>query len=135
MATLTPEIKDFIANNKPSWIATVSKDGKLDIGPKMSMFVLDDNHIAYRERTAGQHYQNLKDGSDLVVAFANLAEKKGYRFRGNVVLHDDDDVYNAEVKKAEAEGSKKPAVVPVLEVTEIQDLSAGPKAGSTISKD
>ena len=135
MATLTPEIKEFVANNKPSWIATVSKEGKLDIGPKMSMFVLDDHHLAYHERTAGQHYQNLKDGSDLVVAFANLAQKKGYRFRGKVVLHSDDDIYNAEVKKAEENGTKKPAVVPVLEVTEIQDLSAGAKAGSTIAKD
>ena len=94
MATLTPEMKDFIANNL-AWITTISKDGDLDIGPKMSMFVLDDNHLAYHERTAGQHYRNLEDGSPLVVAYANLAEKKGYRFRGNVVLHKDDDIYDA----------------------------------------
>ena len=61
MATLTPEMKDFIANNL-AWITTISKDGDLDIGPKMSMFVLDDNHLAYHERTAGQHYRNLEDG-------------------------------------------------------------------------
>ncbi|KFI72557.1 pyridoxamine 5'-phosphate oxidase [Bifidobacterium minimum] len=133
MATLTPEMKDFIANNL-AWITTISKDGDLDIGPKMSMFVLDDNHLAYHERTAGQHYRNLEDGSPLVVAYANLAEKKGYRFRGNVVLHKDDDIYDAQVKVAEEKGTKKPAVVPVLEITEIDDLSAGPKAGTTIAK-
>lgn len=133
MATLTPEMKDFIANNL-AWITTISKDGDLDIGPKMSMFVLDDNHLAYHERTAGQHYRNLEDGSPLVVAYANLAEKKGYRFRGNVVLHKDDAIYDAQVKVAEEKGTKKPAVVPVLEITEIDDLSAGPKAGTTIAK-
>ena len=133
MATLTPEMKDFIANNL-AWITTISKDGDLDIGPKMSMFVLDDNHLAYHERTAGQHYRNLEDGSPLVVAYANLAEKKGYRVRGNVVLHKDDDIYDAQVKVAEEKGTKKPAVVPVLEITEIDDLSAGPKAGTTIAK-
>lgn len=133
MATLTPEMKDFIANNL-AWITTISKDGDLDIGPKMSMFVLDDNHLAYHERTAGQHYRNLEDGSPLVVAYANLAEKKGYRFRGNVVLHKNDDIYDAQVKVAEEKGTKKPAVVPVLEITEIDDLSAGPKAGTTIAK-
>ena len=133
MATLTPEMKDFIANNL-AWITTISKDGDLDIGPKMSMFVLDDNHLAYHERTAGQHYRNLEDGSPLVVAYANLAEKKCYRFRGNVVLHKDDDIYDAQVKVAEEKGTKKPAVVPVLEITEIDDLSAGPKAGTTIAK-
>ncbi|MCI1832185.1 MAG: pyridoxamine 5'-phosphate oxidase family protein [Bifidobacterium sp.] len=134
MATLTADMKTFITNNL-AWITTVSKDGQLDLGPKMSMFVLDDNHLAYHERTAGQHYRNLSDGSPLVVAYANLAEKKGYRFRGNVVLHKDDDIYDQQVKIAEEKGTKKPAVVPVLEITEIQDLSAGAKAGSLISKD
>ena len=62
MAVITPEIKEFIKNNL-GWITTVSKDGELDLGPKMSLFVLDDTHIAYHERTAGQHYENLKNGS------------------------------------------------------------------------
>ena len=134
MATITPEIKEFVESNL-GWISTVSKDGELDLGPKMSLFVLDEHHIAYHERTAGQAYQNLKDGSPLVIAFANLAEKKGYRFRGNVVLHVDDDIYAAQVKVAEEKGTKKPAVIPVLEVTEIQDLSSGANAGKTIEKD
>ena len=54
MAVITPEIKEFIQNNL-GWITTISKDGELDLGPKMSLFVLDDTHIAYHERTAGQH--------------------------------------------------------------------------------
>ena len=134
MAVITPEIKEFIANNL-GFVATVAKDGTLDLGPKMSLFVLDDSHIAYHERTAGQTYENLKDGSPLVIAFANLAEKKGYRFRGTVTLHADDDIYAAQVKVAEEKGTKKPAVIPVLEVTEIQDLASGANAGKTIVKD
>jgi predicted pyridoxine 5'-phosphate oxidase superfamily flavin-nucleotide-binding protein len=134
MAVITQEIKEFIKNNL-GWITTVSKDGELDLGPKMSLFVLDDTHIAYHERTAGQHYENLKNGSPLVIAFANLEKKQGYRFRGNVVLHVDDDIYNEQVKVAEEKGTKKPAVIPVLEVTEIQDLASGPTAGKTIAKD
>ena len=43
MATLTADMKTFIENNL-AWITTVDKDGNLDLGPKMSMFVLDDNH-------------------------------------------------------------------------------------------
>ena len=121
MAVITPEIKEFIQNNL-GWITTISKDGELDLGPKMSLFVLDDTHIAYHERTAGQHYENLE-------------KKQGYRFRGNVVLHVDDDIYNEQVKVAEEKGTKKPAVIPVLEVTEIQNLASGPTAGKTIAKD
>lgn len=131
MATITAEMKTFIENNL-GWVSTVSKDGQLDLGPKMSLYVLDDNHIAYHERTAGQTYRNLQDGSPLVVAFANLAEKKGYRFRGVVTLHTDDAIYEEQIKVAEEKGTKKPAVIPVLEVTEIQDLASGPTAGKTI---
>ena len=105
MAVITPEIKEFIQNNL-GWITTISKDGELDLGPKMSLFVLDDTHIAYHERTAGQHYENLKNGSPLVIAFANLEKKQGYRFRGNVVLHVDDDIYNEQVKVAEEKGTR-----------------------------
>ena len=134
MATLSADMKDFIENNL-GWVCTISKDGQLDLGPKMSLFVLDDSHIAYHERTAGQMYQNLLDGSTVVIAFANLAEKKGYRFRGTVTLHTDDAIYDEQVELAEKRGTKKPAAIPVLEVTEIQDLTAGASAGTTIIKD
>lgn len=134
MATLTAEMKEFIANNL-GWVATIDRDGQLDLGPKMSLFALDDSHIAYHERTAGKTFENLKNGSPLVIAFANLAEKKGYRFRGNVTLHSDDAIYDAQVKVAEEKGTKVPAVIPVLEVIEIQDLASGANAGKTIVKD
>ena len=134
MATLTAEMKTFIENNL-GWVATQNEDGTLDLGPKMSLFVLDDNHIAYHERTAGQTYRNLQANGKLVIAFANLAEKKGYRFRGNVTLHTDDEIYAAQVKVAEEKGTKVPAAIPVLEVTEIEDLASGPTAGKTIAKD
>lgn len=134
MATLTADMKKFIDDNL-GWVCTVSKEGQLDLGPKMSLFVLDDSHIAYHERTAGQMYRNLADGSTVVIAFANLDQKKGYRFRGTVTLHSDDAIYEEQVKLAEERGTKKPAVIPVLEITEIQDLSAGASAGTTIAKD
>ncbi|GAA0632487.1 pyridoxamine 5'-phosphate oxidase family protein [Bifidobacterium pullorum] len=134
MAMLTEEMKTFIENNL-AWVATVSKDGEPDLGPKMSTYVIDDNHIAYHERTAGQMYRNLLDGSPLVIAVANLAEKKGYRFRGTVTLHTEGEIYDAQVKVAQERGTKIPTCVPVLEVTEIQDLTPGPTAGKTIVKD
>ena len=134
MATLTADMKKFIDDNL-GWVCTVSKEGQLDLGPKMSLFGLDDSHIAYHERTAGQMYRNLADGSTVVIAFANLDQKKGYRFRGTVTLHSDDAIYEEQVKLAEERGTKKPAVIPVLEITEIQDLSAGASAGTTIAKD
>ncbi|MEE0653914.1 pyridoxamine 5'-phosphate oxidase family protein [uncultured Bifidobacterium sp.] len=134
MAQLTQEMKDFIKDNL-AWVATVSQDGMPDLGPKMSMFVLDDGHLAYHERTAGQTYHNLENGSPLVVAFVNFEQKKGYRFRGEVVLHTDDDIYDEQVRLANERGTKVPACVPVMTIDTIEDLSAGAHAGKTIAKD
>lgn len=134
MADLTDEMKEFL-NSNLAWVATISKEGQIDLGPKMSTFIIDSSHIGYHERTAGQTYRNLLDGSDLVVAVANLEQKKGYRFRGNVVLHSDDAIYDEQVKVAEERGTKKPVTIPVLEITEIQDLIPGATAGKTIVKD
>lgn len=75
MADLTDEMKGFL-NSNLAWVATISKEGQVDLGPKMSMFIIDNNHIGYHERTAGQTYRNLLDGSDLVVAVANLEQKR-----------------------------------------------------------
>lgn len=61
MADLTDEMKGFL-NSNLAWVATISKEGQVDLGPKMSMFIIDNNHIGYHERTAGQTYRNLLDG-------------------------------------------------------------------------
>ena len=122
MAKLTEEMKDFISSNL-AWVATIGKDGHVDLGPKMSTFVIDDTHIGYHERTAGQMYRNLLDGSELVIAVANLEQKRGYRFRGNVTLHSDDAIYDEQVAVAEHNGTKKPMTIPDLEITEIQGLT------------
>lgn len=134
MANLTSDMKEFIADNL-AWVATIGQDGHVDLGPKMSTFVIDDNHIGYHERTAGQMYRNLLDGSELVIAVANLEQKKGYRFRGHVTLHSDDAIFDEQVAVAERNGTKKPMTIPVLEITEIQDLTPGATAGKTIAKD
>ena len=118
---LTEEMKDCV-NNNLCFVATESDEGKLDLGPKMSMQVLDDSHLMYYERTAGHTYRNLEANGKICIACANLAEKKGFRFYGNVALHKDDKIFDDAVAYAEEHGIKKPAVVPVIEVTQIQYL-------------
>ncbi|MBQ1286772.1 MAG: pyridoxamine 5'-phosphate oxidase family protein, partial [Aeriscardovia sp.] len=53
---------------------------------------------------------------------ANLAEKKGFRVYGRVTLYRDGKIFDDAVAFAEKHGTKKPTVVPVIEVTEIQYL-------------
>ncbi len=56
MADLTAdEMKEFLNSSLPRMVATISKEGQVDLGPKMSMFIIDSNHIGYHERTRAKH--------------------------------------------------------------------------------
>ena len=131
MVTLTEEMKAMIKDNL-GYVATVDENGNPDVGPKMSLTVLDDSHIMYYERTARQNLENLRANGKLVIAVANLATKKGFRFKGDVVLHKDDDIYADAIKFADEHGLKHPEVVPVMEVRRVELLDAGPKAGTLL---
>lgn len=47
MADLTDEMKGFL-NSNLAWVATISKEGQVDLGPKMSMFIIDRLPRAHR---------------------------------------------------------------------------------------
>ncbi|MEE8725258.1 MAG: pyridoxamine 5'-phosphate oxidase family protein [Bifidobacterium crudilactis] len=132
MVALNDEMKDMI-DNSVSYIATVDHEGNPDIGPKMSMHVIDDTHIGYYERTAGQHYRNLQDNGRLIVMVVNPKEKKGYRFHGEVTLHQNDDVHEAAIAYADEHDIKHPVAVPVMKITGIDNLAPGPGAGKPIA--
>ena len=131
MAKLTDEMKHMI-DDGVAFIATVDHDGNPDIGPKMSIHVVDDNHIGYYERTAGQHYRNITDNGRLIVMVVDTAKKVGFRFHGPVPLHNDDDVFNKAVAFADEHGTKHPVTVPIMEITRIDSLAPGANAGKPI---
>ncbi|MDD6462008.1 pyridoxamine 5'-phosphate oxidase family protein [Pseudoscardovia suis] len=134
MVAMTDDMKSMIANNL-CYIATVDESGYPDIGPKISMQVKDDSHLFYYERTARQHLHNLRDNGKMVVAVATKDNKHGYRFHGPVELVDSGDFYEEALKFADEHGLKRPAVVPVMTITRIDLLDAGPKAGTIIAQD
>ena len=71
----------------------------------------------------------------MVLAVSPRQTQPGSGCRGTLPFPTDAAIYEEHVKVAERNGTKKPAVVPVLEVTEIDDLTAGAKAGTIIEKD
>lgn len=134
MAVITPEIKEFIKNNL-GWITTVSKDGELDLARRCPCSCWTTR----TSPTTSAPPASTTRTSRTVPRWSSLSptsrRSRATASAGNVVLHVDDDIYNEQVKVAEEKGTKKPAVIPVLEVTEIQDLASGPTAGKTIAKD
>jgi hypothetical protein len=66
----------------PCVLATAAPDGMPDIGFKGSMMVFDAEHLAYWERTRGQHLANVERNPRVAVLYHHQTERLGWRFFG-----------------------------------------------------
>lgn len=94
------QIKDLIFNAHKDdcvcMLATIGEDGP-NIGPKGSMIVLDDDHLAYWERAKRASLDNLRDNPRVAVVYSNkAASERGeinhpggiFRFYGTAKIHE-----------------------------------------------
>lgn len=132
MAVLTQEMKDMVGNYQ-CFIGTVSKEGAQNIGPKMSTRVLDDETLIFNEGTGGATYQNILDGSNVVVAVVNRDLPDGYRFIGKPEVQTSGEIYEKAAAFAEQIGKRAPKAVVLIHIEEIHSLKPGPTAGKKIS--
>jgi hypothetical protein len=74
-------------------LATASKEGQPDIGYKGSVMVFDDEHLAYWERTRGQHLKNVQENPHVAVMYNNGPARLSWRFFGQATVHKGDEVW------------------------------------------
>lgn len=86
---LTPEQQEFFANHL-AYLSTVSKDGLPQVGPKQSMKVQDESHLAYLEKTKAHAYENIKNGSKVAVVVADKPDHLNIRIIGTAHVDDSD---------------------------------------------
>lgn len=102
---MSDTLKTLIANawedGYPLLLATCGPQGP-NIGPKGSMVVFDDEHLAYWERTKRGALENLGFSPKVCVMYANFkAQRDGViemgflRFWGTAVLHESGPVKDA----------------------------------------
>ena len=102
---LSDQIKTLIDNawddGYPCLLATCGPLGP-NIGPKGSMLVFDDQHLAYWERTKRGALENLGHSKKVAVMYANFkAQRDGViemgflRFFGTAELHESGPVHDA----------------------------------------
>jgi hypothetical protein len=95
---LSDQIKSLIRSawddGYPLIVATAGPDGPV-VGPKGSMIVYDDNHLAYWERTRGKILDALRQEPRVCILYANFkAQRDGalesgfLRFFGTAELHE-----------------------------------------------
>ena len=95
---ISEKIKTFInnawADGYPCLLATSGKDGP-NISPKGSLYVYDDQHLAYWERSKKKALENLGNDRRVCVMYANFKAQRdkvldaGFlRFWGTVELYE-----------------------------------------------
>jgi hypothetical protein len=94
---ISQRTRDLIANAWPEFypclVGTMGPNGP-QISPKSSMRVLDDEHLAYWERSKRTALENVQYDDRVVVYFANFAEMKAgtsprpalFRFYGTATI-------------------------------------------------
>lgn len=88
-------INNAWADAHPCLLVTIGKDGA-NIGPKGSMVVYDDQHLAYWERTKNKTLDNLRHDNRVVVYYANMPLQQSktvpsafLKFTGTAEVHED----------------------------------------------
>jgi uncharacterized protein len=133
MAVLTNEMKEMV-NHFQCFIGTVNKEGMQNIGPKRSTRVFDDATLIFNKGTGGATYQNILDGSNVVVAVAaDRDNPDGYRFIGKPEIQTSGENYENAAALSEQMGRPRPKAVVLIHIEEIHSLKPGPMAGKKIS--
>lgn len=131
MAVLTQEMKDMV-NNGQCFIGTVSRDGKPNIGPKMTARIFNDETIIFNERTGGRTYFNILEGSKVTIAVANEENPDGFRFIGSAEVHTYGELYEKEAAFGEETVAQRTKAIILVHIDEIHSLKPGPMAGAKI---
>jgi len=94
MAKLTQEMKDLIESQKLCFAATANQDGKPNVSPKGSLYVVDDETLAFADLYSQKTRANLRVNPSIALAVVDLRTLKGYQFKGKAELLEEGDIYN-----------------------------------------
>jgi len=132
MAIIPKEIQDFIPG-KLAWAATADPGGRLNVAPKGSIQVVDDQTILYADIFPRKTSDNLEKNPQIAIGVVDGG--KGYQLKGQAELLKAGPLYE-KVKASLAEkvpGLPAPKYVVKIAVEEIFSLTPGPEAGVKIA--
>jgi predicted pyridoxine 5'-phosphate oxidase superfamily flavin-nucleotide-binding protein len=127
MAKLTQEMKDLIEAQKVCFAATADQGGMPNVSPKGSIYVVDDDTLAFADLYSRKTRANLKVNPCIALTVVDLKAFKGYQFKGKAELMEEGNVYNDVVCYLQTLPMKlpDPQYVVKIKVEEIFDLSMG----------
>lgn len=132
MTIIPKEIQEFIPG-KMAWVATADPSGRLNVAPKGTIQVIDDQTLLYADIFPKKTSGNLEKNPQIAIGVVDGG--KGYQFKGKAEILNGGPVYD-QVKAALAEkapGLPVPKCVVKIAVEEVYSLTPGPEAGAKIA--
>jgi len=127
MLKLTSEMK-VMFENQLAVIATASKDGTPNVGPKGSMYVINDGTLAYSEAICEKTLRNLQENPKVAVMVVDRSKADGYQFKGTAELLTGGDFFERVAKRQEERGKPQPKHVVKIIIEEIYSVKPGKTA-------
>jgi len=127
MAKLTQKMKDLIETEKVCFVATADQRGRTNVSPKGSIYVVDDETLAFADLYSQKTRANLRVNSNIALAVVDLKVLKGYQFKGKAELLEEGNIYNDVVCYLQMLPMKlpDPQYVVKIKIEEIFDLGLG----------
>jgi predicted pyridoxine 5'-phosphate oxidase superfamily flavin-nucleotide-binding protein len=125
MVKITDEMKEFIKEQKISYVATANKKGLPNISPKGPLRVVDDKTLAFADLFSKKTRNNLKDNPWIAVSVVNVERKEGFQFRGKAEVLTQGPLYVQITNDISKPYTMRPVVQSVVKirVKEIHDLA------------
>src|SRR3989441_12637095 len=86
MATLTEDMKRVIREQRLGYVATVCPDGTLNLSPKGTTTVWDDDHLVFADIRSPGTVENLRHNPAVEINVVDPMSRKVYRFKGTGVV-------------------------------------------------
>ena len=103
---ITPEIKNFLNEQKLGYVATVSNDNTPNLSPKGTIIALDENHLIFAEIRSPKTIANLKINPTLEINVVDPLIRKGYRFKGVATIMTSGDEFSKIIHQYKKSGIK-----------------------------
>ena len=111
---LTADQQKFFTD-KLAFVSSVSKDGEPQVGPKGSLNVVDESHLAWVEVTHAHLWENVQAGSKVAVVVADVPSHTNVRVIGTPHVSEDKEFIEAQYKKT----GKTSGDVVVIDIEEV----------------
>ena len=122
---LTQEIKDFLDLQKLGYVATVNADGTPNLSPKGTIVGWTSDELVFADIRSPDTMNNLKKNPHVEINVIDPLARKGYLFRGEARIVDDESLNKKILANYREKGVKSPInAIVLVRVSEVSEVTS-----------